>query len=42
MKIALWIAVFIAVYSALKLNDCEKTHTTQTPATQECVPGDTL
>jgi hypothetical protein len=27
--------VFIAVYSALKLNDCEKS---QTPLTQESVP----
>jgi hypothetical protein len=35
MKIVVWIAVFIAVYSALKLNDCEKS---QTSVTQESVP----
>jgi hypothetical protein len=35
MKTVVWIAVFIAVYSALKLNDCEKS---QTPLTQESVP----
>ncbi len=41
MKTVLWIAVFIAVYSSLKLNECEKIHTTQTPSTQERVPEDT-
>jgi hypothetical protein len=35
MKTVVWIAVFIAVYSALKLNDCEKA---QTPLTQESAP----
>ena len=42
MKTVVWIAVFIAVYSALKLNECEKTRTTQTPATQERILEDTL
>jgi hypothetical protein len=35
METVVWIAVFIAVYSALKLNDCEKS---QTPLTQESAP----
>ena len=39
MRTVLWIAVFIAVYSALKLNDCEKS---QTPLTQESVFENTL
>jgi len=42
MKTVVWIAVFIAVYSALKLNECEKAQTTQTPATQERTLEDTL
>jgi hypothetical protein len=33
MKTVVWIVVFIAVYSALKLNDCKKSN-----ATQEDVP----